>query len=71
MSRAPKPGRDATLPALLSYVARHPRLYPAFARALVRHVAAKGRFYLMCWRAGYRVSTVRRLAREARAAGLT
>jgi hypothetical protein len=32
---------------------------------LVRHVAGKARFYVMCWRAGYRVATVRRLAREA------
>ena len=66
-----KPGPDATLPEILGYVARHPRLYPAFARALVRYGAAKARFYVMCWRAGYRVSTVRRLAREARTAGLT
>ncbi len=61
---APKPGRDATLREALIYVTLHPRLYPAFARALVRHFYAKGRFYVMCWRAGYRVSTVRRLARE-------
>ncbi|MBS3023293.1 hypothetical protein [Acidiphilium multivorum] len=66
MRRPSKPGPDATLPEILGYVARHPSLYPAFACALVRHVYAKGRFYLMCWRAGYRVSTVRRLAREAR-----
>lgn len=33
-------------------------------RGVVRHFYAKGRFYVMCWRAGYRVSTVRRLARE-------
>ena len=71
MSRAPKPGRDATLPEILGYIALHPSLYPAFARALVRHIALKARFYVMCWRAGYRVSTVRRLAREARTAGLT
>ena len=61
---APKPGRDATLPEILGYVARHPSLYPAFACALVRYGAAKARFYVMCWRAGYRVSTVRRLARD-------
>ena len=71
MSRAPKPGRDATLPALLGYVARHPSLYPAFVGAMAIYVVAKARFYVMCWRAGYRVSTVRRLAREARTAGLT
>jgi len=33
----------------------------------VRHFYAKTRFYVMCWRAGYRVVTVRRLAREAAA----
>ncbi|WP_288038709.1 hypothetical protein [Acidiphilium sp.] len=63
--------RSATLPQLLGHVSRHPRIWPGFARVLARHIAAKGRFYLMCWRAGYRVSTVRRLAREARTAGLT
>ncbi len=57
--------RSATLPQPLGHVARHPRLYPGFARALVRYVVAKARFYLMCWRAGYRVSTVRRLAGAA------
>ncbi len=64
MTRTGKPGRDATLRAALLYVARHPRLYLAVAVLTVRHVAAKARFYVMCWRAGYRVSTVRRLARE-------
>ena len=64
MTRTSKPGRDATLREALAYVARHPRLYPAVAALTVRHVAAKARFYVMCWRAGYRVSTVRRLARE-------
>lgn len=65
MSRAGKPGPDASLRAALAYVARHPRLYPAVATLTARHVAAKVGFYLMCWRAGYRVRTVRRLAREA------
>ena len=71
MRRPSKPGRDATLRQALIYVARHPRLYPAFVGAMAIYVVAKARFYVMCWRAGYRVSTVRRLAREARAAGLT
>ena len=66
MTRAAKPGPNATLREALIYVTRHPRLYPAFARAMAQYVAAKARFYVMCWRAGYRVSTVRRLAREAR-----
>ncbi len=61
-----RPGRDATLPEIFRYVARHPRIWPGFTRALVRYVAAKARFYVRCWRAGYRVSTVRRLAREER-----
>ncbi len=65
MSRPGKPGPDASLREALAYVARHPRLYPAVATLTVRHVAAKARFYVMCWRAGYRVRTVRRLAREA------
>ena len=65
MRRPSKPGPDATLPEILGYVARHPSLYPAIAALTVRHVAAKARFYVVCWRAGYRVSTVRRLAREA------
>lgn len=65
MSRTLKPGPDAPLGAALAYVARHPRLWPRFAVLLVLHVAAKARFYIMCWRAGYRVRTVRRLAREA------
>ena len=65
MTRVAKPGPNATLREALIYVARHPRHWPGFAALLVRHVAAKGRFYFMCWRAGYRVSTVRRLAREA------
>ena len=66
MTGTNKPGRDATLREALIYVARHPRHWPGFAVLLVRHVAGKARFYLLCWRAGYRVSTVRRLAREAR-----
>ncbi len=65
MSRAGKPGRDATLRAALAYVAAHPRIWPRFAVLLVLHLAGKVRFYVMCWRAGYRVATVRRLAREA------
>ena len=65
MTRAAKPGPGASLREALAYVARRPRLYPAVAALTVRHVAAKGRFYVMCWRAGYRVSTVRRLARES------
>ena len=65
MTSTGKPGRDATMREALAYVARHPRLYPAVAALTVRHFCAKGRFYVMCWRAGYRVSTVRRLAREA------
>ena len=64
MNRTAKPGRDATLREALIYVARHPRHWPGFARVVVRHFYAKGRFYVMCWGAGYRVSTVRRLARE-------
>jgi hypothetical protein len=67
MRRPSKPGPDATLPEILLYVAYRPRIWPGFARALVRHVHAKARFYVRCWRAGYRVSTVRRLAREGRA----
>jgi hypothetical protein len=65
MSRASKPGPNATLREALIYVARHPRHWPGFAALLVRHLAAKARFYLICWRAGYSVRTVRRLAREA------
>ena len=65
MTRAAKPGPNATLREALIYVARHPRLYPAIAALTVRHVAAKARVYVLCWLAGYRVSTVRRLAREA------
>ena len=65
MRRPSKPGPDATLPALLGYVARHPSLYPAFVGAMAIYVVAKARFYVMCWRPGYRVATVRRLAREA------
>ena len=60
-----RPGRDATLPEIFRYVTRHPRIWPGFSCALVRHLYAKARFYVRCWRAGYRVSTVRRLAREA------
>ncbi len=66
MRRPSKPGRDATLREALIYVAWHPAIWPGFARALVHHVAGKASFYIRCWRAGYRVSTVRRLAREAR-----
>ena len=51
MSRPGKPGPDASLREALAYVARHPRLYPAVATLTVRHVAAKARFYVMCWRA--------------------
>ena len=65
MTRSAKPGRDATLREALIYVARHPRYWPGFSRLVVRHLAGNARFCLMCWRAGYRVSTVRRLAREA------
>ena len=64
MTSTGKPGPNATMRDALAYVARHPRLYPAVAALAVRHAAAKSRFYVMCWRAGYRVSTVRRLARE-------
>ena len=64
MTRTGKPAPNATLREALLYVARHPRHWPGFARVVVRHFYAKGRFYVMCWRAGYRVSTVRRLARE-------
>ena len=64
MKRRSKPGRDATLREALIFVAQHPRIWPGFARVVVRHFYAKGRFYVMCWGAGYRVSTVRRLARE-------
>ena len=66
MNRARKPGPNATLREALIYVARHPGIWPRFAALLVRDVAGKARFYMMCWRAGYRVSTVRRLAREVR-----
>ncbi len=65
MTRARKPGPNATLREALIYVARHPRHWPGFTALLMRHMAAKARFYVICWRAGYRVSTVRRLAREA------
>ena len=65
MTRTGKPGRDATLREALLYVAAHPRHWPGFVVLLVRHVAGKVRFYVMCWRAGYRVRTVRRLTREA------
>lgn len=65
MSRASKPGPDASLRQALAYVGRHPRLWPRFAALMALHVAAKGRFYIHCWRAGYRVRTVRRLARAA------
>ena len=64
MTSTGKPGPNATMREALAYVARHPRLYPAVAALTVRHFCAKARFYLLCWRAGYRVSTVRRLARE-------
>ncbi|WP_039887447.1 hypothetical protein [Acidiphilium sp. PM] len=64
MTRARKPGPNATLREALIYVLRHPGIWPGFAALLVRHVAGKVRFHLLCWRAGYRVSTVRRLARE-------
>ena len=66
MSRAAKPGPNATLREALLYVAAHPRHWPGFVVLLVRFSWDKARFYVMCWRAGYRVSTVRRLAREAR-----
>ena len=66
MRRPSKPGPDATLRQALIYVAWHPAIWPGFALALARHIALKARFCVMCWRAGYRVSTVRRLAREAR-----
>ena len=65
MNRAAKPSRDATLRELLAYVVRRPRIWPGFARVLVRHLAGRARFCVHCWRAGYRVATVRRLAREA------
>ncbi len=65
MTRSGKPGPDATLRDALGYVARHPRIWPGFSRLLARHVAGKARFYVMCWRAGYSVATVRRLARQA------
>ena len=64
MKRRSKPARNATLREALIYVAQHPRHWPGFVMLLVRHLAGKVRFYVMCWRAGYRVSTVRRLARE-------
>lgn len=64
MKRRSKPARNATLREALIYVALHPLHWPGFARVVVRHFYAKARFYVMCWRAGYRVSTVRRLARE-------
>ena len=65
MKRAAKPGRDATLREALIYVAQHPRRWPGFVRVVVRHFYGKAAFHVRCWRAGYRVSTVRRLAREA------
>ena len=65
MTGTTKPGPNASLRAALAYVARHPRLYPAVAALTVRHGAAKARFYVMCWRSGYRVRTVRRVGREA------
>jgi len=65
MTRAGKPGRDATLRQALIYMAWHPRIWPGFARVLVRHIAAKVRLYVACWCAGYSVREVRRLAREA------
>ena len=65
MKRRSKPGRDATLREALIFVAQHPRIWPGFARVVVRHMAAKARFYVRCWSSGYRVATVRRLAREA------
>lgn len=66
MRRPSKPGPDAPLRRALIYVARRPRIWPGFARVLARHVHAKARFYVRCWRAGYRVATVRRMAREER-----
>lgn len=69
MTRTAKPGPNATLHEALIYVARNPRLYPAVARALVRHVALKVRFYWLCWSSGYRVRTVRRLGRLYRLTG--
>lgn len=65
MTRARKPGRDATLREALIYVARHPRHWPGFVALLVRHFAGKVRLCVMCWSRGYRVATVRRLARQA------
>ena len=55
----------ATTRQALAYVARQPGLWLPFVVMLARFSRDKVRFYLRCWRAGYRVSTVRRLAREA------
>ena len=67
MNRPRKPGPNATLREALAYVAQHPRHWPGFARVVVRHFYARGRLCVMCWcwSRGYRVATVRRLAREA------
>ncbi len=61
---APKPGRDATLPEILRYVARHPRLWTGFARVLARHIAAKTRLHVACWSSGYTVREVRRMVQD-------
>lgn len=60
-----KPGPNATLREALAYVACHPRIWPGFVVLLMRHVVGKVRLCAMCWSRGYRVATVRRLAREA------
>lgn len=49
----------------LRIVARTPRVWSRFLVFLVRFGCCKVHFYCACWSRGYRVSTIRRLAREA------
>lgn len=55
-----------TMASTLAIVARTPSMWPRFALFLGKFVIMKVRFYGLCWRAGYRVATVRRLARLER-----
>lgn len=54
---------DCTMTQALGIVARTPWIWPRFVAFLARFGAQKAGFYCMCWSHGYRVSTIRRMAR--------
>lgn len=57
---------DCTTQQALGIVARNPSLWPRFGAFFARFGVRRARLCLACWRAGYRVATVRKMVREAR-----